>query len=83
MYGETQGSKTYMTWLCVLKFTEKNEDEALTPNDQSVCSHDRTTNEIQRTGEAVDLKCPNILPSAAFETVYSFFIFIRTFSSSN
>ena len=31
-------------------------------------------------GEVVDLQSPNIFPSAAFETVYSFFIFIRTFS---
>lgn len=30
--------------------------------------------------EVVDLQSPNIFPSAAFETVYSFFIFIRTFS---
>lgn len=31
-------------------------------------------------GEVVDLQSPNIFLSAAFETVYSFFIFIRTFS---
>lgn len=34
-------------------------------------------------GEVVDLQSPNIFLSAAFETVYSFFIFIRASSSSN